>query len=131
MTEIFQIAARIAFEPEPAPAVVSSSGLPVGLHTVLIVMICAAIGAMVLKRRLPGLALLTCLSILIGFGTLLAAWQTGYAEIALGGACVILGLYMLDYFSRVMASLENDVMALGDGNSQTSGASTSGTRRQG
>lgn len=90
------------------PAVISAGGIPVGLHAMLIVMTCAALGAMVLKRRLPGLPLLACLSVLVIAGALLAAFQTGDADIALGGACVVMGLYMLEYFSRVMESVERD-----------------------
>ena len=113
MTEMFHIAARAAFESGPYSAHVAdghgTQGLPFGLQAILITMICAALGAMVLKRRIPALPLNACLSVLIAFGTLLAAWQTGQHEIAIGGFCVIVGIYMLEYFSQVMASVEQDL----------------------
>lgn len=129
MTKLFDIAARIAFEPGPEPsdaAVAQGLGLPVGLNAVLVIMVCAAIGAMVLKRRLPDLPLLACLSALIAFGALTAALQTGEKAIAMGGFCVILGLYMLDYFSRVMASVEQDASLGRDAMGQSAPSRQSG-----
>ena len=115
MTEIFDIAARAAFETVP-PAADYANGaaaqaLPFGLHAILITMVCAALAAMVLKRRVPGLPLDACLAVLIAFGTVLASYQTGQREIAIGGFCVIVAIYMLGYFSRVMNSLEEDAQA--------------------
>ncbi|WP_135506676.1 hypothetical protein [Roseovarius aestuariivivens] len=112
MTEVFDIAARAAFEntaefAEPVNTY-AVQGLPFGLHAILISMVCAALAAMVLKRRLPGLPLKVCLSLLIAFGTVLAARQTGQREIAIGGFCVIVAIYVIEYFSRVMTSLEED-----------------------